>query len=443
MKNRWYKRPTTLLWFFSTLLSLGLLAPSFIASLKLLKQKLLIYALNLVGVVLFVSLPEPTLGFILIIATLTLSLILKKQNLHVASRVEQSPQESESLGQALDTKEASQFEQIQSPAIEEFESVAEESFFQEAHENSLTVDDIAEFNKRNTAKSSEPEIIEEVTEESSQVYDESIQPLEKMNLNQWLSFIFKIRPNVKKVRQSFHYHSSLNESMQQARREFVELVEGFNFDSLKQEFEINIQEIYGCGLIEVRKGARVTHRESTYSGSYGGGSVRIGAFSVGGGRSGGSSSSTSISYPAPDELTLIDEGKFIVSSLKVSLVGSMFTKSTEFKKMVDFQTNGRQILIAPKTGSKVWIAEFPRLADTWVAGSLLEAAYQCPQKRLDLKSTSEYGTIADVVRSNFNRALAEIDLAIENLESELKTFREVMEEYQRRYPKKVKGLEAN
>jgi hypothetical protein len=395
------------------------------------------------GFVLFVTLSEPTFGFIVIIATLIFSLILKKPNLNSSSVYDQSQQESEALHDELNSQVESEPTQTQFLTAEDkADSDTNENSFSLETEENLSLNDSVNFDESEQAKIAEPEIIAEVTEESSKVFDESIQPLEKLNFNQWLTFMFKVRPNVKKVRQSFHYHSSVYDGMQQARREFLELVEVFDFDSLKQEFEINIHEVYGCGLIEVRKGARVTHRESTYSGSYGGGSVRIGAISVGGGRSGGSSSSTSISYPAPDELTLIDEGKFIVSSLKVSLVGSMFTKSTEFKKLVDFQTNGRQLLIAPKTGSKVWIVEFPRLADTWLAGSLLEAAYQCPQKRLDLKSTSEYGTIVDVVRSNFDRALAEIDLAIENLDLELKTFSEVMAEYQRRYPRRVRGLES-
>ena len=203
---------------------------------------------------------------------------------------------------------------------------------------------------------------------------------------------------------------------------------------------MSLIEVLDCSLIETRKGARVTVRESTYSGGYGGGSVRVGAFSVGGGRSGGSSSSTSISYPAPDELQIIDQGKFILTNLKASVVGTMFTKTTEFKKLVDYATQGRQILFAPKTGSKVWIVEFPNYVDAWLTSCFLAAAFETPEKRLDKKATSIYGNLSDSVAAQFKRAIAELEVTLGDGQSELSKLSAEYSSIQEQFPTKIAEL---
>jgi len=179
-------------------------------------------------------------------------------------------------------------------------------------------------------------------------------------------------------------------------------------DSEKTLFEVG-----SCSLIEVRKGARVTHRESSYSGSSSGGSIGVGRVRVGGSSSSGYSSSTSISYPAPDILQTIDKGQFIFTNKKVSFIGSMFTKTVPFLKIVDYQSSTLQTLIAPATGSKVWICEFPRIEWQWLCECLLGAAMDTDNRTLDVKAKTIYEDVHALVASEFTRMDHEVDLVIE------------------------------
>jgi ribosomal protein L7/L12 len=263
---------------------------------------------------------------------------------------------------------------------------------------------------------------------------------QKMSFTQWVKFKWLYRKQISIAERSFVNAHAMNVGLHLAYQGFKQEVSKLDKSLFDSTSEQNILSISGCNLIEVRKGARVTHRESSYSGSSSGGSVRVGRVRVGGSSHGGSSSSTTISYPAPDELTRIDRGKFLVTNLRVSFVGGMFTKSAEFKKIADYKSNSRQILIAPRTGSKVWIVEFPTLEEAWTGCLLLETAFATPQKRLDEKSGSIYGEITKELESNFNRAVAEIELAIQDSEDELKIFRDVWGEYLSQYPGRLKVL---
>ena len=232
------------------------------------------------------------------------------------------------------------------------------------------------------------------------------------------------------------------ENLLQTEEGFKKRIREINTEALGSSVEKVIFETSGCGLIEVRKGARVTHRESYYSGSSRGGSIRVKGISVGGGSSSGSSSSTSISYPAPDELTLIDDGgRFIITNLKVSYAGSMFTKTTDFKKIVDFRYQGRQLLIAPRTGSKVWVTEFNYLEEVWIVAALVSVALEIDERRLDAKATSEYGTIETAVKYAFERKLIEVQVAYEDSIKEVKSFKKTYSNYMKMFPTKVKSLE--
>jgi hypothetical protein len=163
---------------------------------------------------------------------------------------------------------------------------------------------------------------------------------------------------------------------------------------------------------------------------------------VGGSRSGGSSSSTSISYPAPDELTMIDDGgRFIITNLKVSYSGSMFTKTTDFKKIVDFQYKDRQLLIAPRTGTKVWITQFGLLEELWIASTLVGVAHEMDEKRLDAKAVTEYGDAATAVKFAFERKLVEVQVAYADSKEEIKSFRQTHAQYMEMFPTKVKKLD--
>ena len=252
----------------------------------------------------------------------------------------------------------------------------------------------------------------------------------------------KVAPQVKKLISTLNNELIYQENLLNTRDRFKERIHSINSDALGATAERTVFETSGCSLIEVRKGARVTHRESSYSGSGGGGSVRMGPISVGGGRSSGSSSSTSISYPAPDELTMIDDGgRFIITNLKVSYSGNMFTKTTDFKKIVDFQYRGRQLLIAPRTGTKVWITQFGLLEELWIASALVGVAHEMDEKRLDAKGVTEYGDVATAVKYAFERKLIEVQVAYEDSAKEVKSFRKKHAEFVEMFPTKVKKLD--
>lgn len=254
---------------------------------------------------------------------------------------------------------------------------------------------------------------------------------------EWFHYHFSVRREIRDTTALLNYEVQLIDKMKKEKKAFTDIVQAVTPKITSASTDMNILEFYGCALIEVRKGARVTHRESTYSGSYGGGSVRMGPVSVGGGRSRGYSSSTSISYPAPDELTLIDKGKFLLTTSGVSVIGSKFTKSTDFKKMVDFQTSGRQILFAPKTGTKVWIIEFPKLWQAIIVRDFLYTAFANLQSSPNSKLSAINSASADVMKENFKLTLAEIDFSIDESKEKLQEYREILENFQELYPNRV------
>jgi len=254
---------------------------------------------------------------------------------------------------------------------------------------------------------------------------------------EWFHYNLTVRREIRDTTLLLNYESQLINRMNEEKTAFTDLVKAITPKINNASNEMNILEFYGCGLIEVRKGARVTHRESTYSGSYGGGSVRMGPVSVGGGRSRGYSSSTSVSYPAPDELTLIDHGKFLLTTSGVSVVGSKFTKSTDYKKMIDFQTSGRQILFAPKTGTKVWIIEFPKLWQAIIVRDFLYTAFASLENSPNSKIAAINSANADIMKENFKLTLAEIDYSINESKEKLQEFKKILKNFQELYPNRV------
>ena len=226
----------------------------------------------------------------------------------------------------------------------------------------------------------------------------------------------KAKNNRKRLVELHNYIEHTKQTETSLRNEFSQVLASRGLDATTESV---LFETGNCYLIEVRKGARVTHRESSSSGSGGGASVGFGGVRVGGGSYGSSSSSTTISYPAPDVLKIIDQGKFIITNRKVSFVGGMFTKTTPFLKIVDYQISNDQLLIAPVTGSKVWICEFPRTEYTWLVNILVGAAMDTDNRTLDSKVVTIYETATSLVNSEFNRQCMEIQLAIESFEEDI------------------------
>jgi hypothetical protein len=150
------------------------------------------------------------------------------------------------------------------------------------------------------------------------------------------------------------------------------------FESLSERRLVVCSDVQ---LIESRKGVRVTERSGYSTGrSYHG--VRVGPLYVGG-SSGSARTSRTISYPAPDELTLIDSGEVIVTTRTISFVGSQFTRTTAFGRLIDIERRGSQILLAPSNATKVHILGFESDEDAFLAAVLIMTAMERPNRRLE------------------------------------------------------------
>lgn len=427
-KSKWYKVTSKKVWFFLTIMTAGLLIPCCIAAFRNLQVKYFIYALNISFLLAILAIEEPPEYLLLLWFMAFVGSLIFRKKLPSKDKPEN------------DFEKKNEINTIESGILEAEEESKNGAAITEIKEEQIGyVSEAVEINPEQDSLivSSEYEPIEGRASSDDVGVSKSARRVELVS---WIIYFFRARRHAKALREVILYEKQMNLRMQDAKEEFEVFIQSFDMNKFSADHEITLLDIHGCGLIEVRKGARVTHRESYSSSSYSGGGVRVGPFGVGGGRGSSSSSSTSISYPAPDELTLIDDGKFIISVLKVSLVGSKFTKTTEFKKLVDFQINGRQILFAPKTGSKVWIVEFPRLAEAIMVSALLGVAFETPERRLDNKASTIYGSVSKAVQANCQRALVEIDLAIEQSEESIAQYVESFKELQELYPAKIEDL---
>lgn len=242
----------------------------------------------------------------------------------------------------------------------------------------------------------------------------------------------------KRIRNSLASSESLQANILLQSELFGKTIKNTKWTFESSNAEQKVIDFPGCRLIETRKGARVTERSSTSSGrGYAG--VRVGAIYLGG--SGSSSSySQSVSYPAPDVLQQIDSGTFIVSTRKVSFAGGMFAKNTDFKKIIDYNTEGNAILIAPSTGTKVWICRFPTVADQWVVSALIEVAGQTDDRKLS--KTSKYMDVMSVdeaFKSAINYRKAEIKLALDEIEEEKLELGRELSKLRTTYGPRIKG----
>ena len=121
--------------------------------------------------------------------------------------------------------------------------------------------------------------------------------------------------------------------------------------------EIEVETLEHVSLLEVRAGPKITTRETVSSGrSFSSTSV----FGVRSGSSGSSSSrSRSVTQTGPDQLRIIDVGRLALTSREIRFVGTKYTRRTVFNGMAGHTLSNmfQRLTIAPKTASKVWVAE--------------------------------------------------------------------------------------
>ena len=155
----------------------------------------------------------------------------------------------------------------------------------------------------------------------------------------------------------------------------------------------------GVSLVEPRKGPRVTESTSRSSGRPFIGVPLGGVFVGASGRS--SSKSTSVSAPAVDELTLVEEGgRFIASSQSIAYVGEMFNRKADYSAIIDWTGEGFQLRISASNKGTNWIAIFARPADMWVAGALLDAVDEIPARAFDTSGKATASEIASAVSAS-------------------------------------------
>ena len=250
--------------------------------------------------------------------------------------------------------------------------------------------------------------VPEVIKPADKIETESIISKVFKKLDYFLSGYWKVR----KLRKSIAATQTFISQATQVRDSFQNLIDNLIITPSSGKEEHEILNMDGAVLVEPRKGARVSERTSTSSGrAYGG--VRVGRVYLGqSGRS--TSSSRSVSYPAPDILADIDNGRFLLTTHRVSFAGSMFTRSTDYKKMLDFNSDANSLLIAPRTGTKVWITKFPLVSYAWAAHAILEVVVESESQILD-KTPLESGiSKLEMIQSNLRSKLFEINQVIES-----------------------------
>lgn len=191
------------------------------------------------------------------------------------------------------------------------------------------------------------------------------------------------------------YQRKLAEEISYFESSLLELPD-FN-DATDNEEQLFIAE--GVSLVEPRKGKSVTESTSRSSGRPFIGVPLGGVFLGASGRS--SSKSTSVSTPAVDELTLVEEGgRFIASTQGIAYVGEMFNRKADYSAIIDWTGEGFQLRISASNKGTNWIVIFSRPGDMWVAGALLDAADEIPARALDTSGKATASEIAEAVAAS-------------------------------------------
>lgn len=250
----------------------------------------------------------------------------------------------------------------------------------------------------------------------------------------FIDYIFSDYWAIKRLEKNLIYRENFINQITQAKDAFTTLTHGLHLSPSIAKSENELISVNGCILIEPRKGARVTERTSSSSGRSHAG-VRVGRVYVGG-SSGSTSQSRSVSYPSPDILQQIDSGRFILTTHRASFAGSMFTKSTEYKKMVDYNYDGNTILIAPRTGSKVWIVKFPSVEYAWVVRAILNGVIDSDTQIFDDSETRYGPKISEFIESGFRAKLFEINELIKEENSGLNSARAQIRGLKKKHSKK-------
>lgn len=153
-------------------------------------------------------------------------------------------------------------------------------------------------------------------------------------------------------------------------------------ENIYQQSNAAVKSVSNCDLFETRKGGRVVNRSSSSSSSGGGfgAGVRVGGIGIGGGSSSRSGYSTSktVYNPAPDELTLIDSGSFVLDDSQLTFVGEQFNKQVQIAKLAHFELDFeyRTMKIVAPGKEKNFYVRFSDFFDVLESAIFLQALMQ-------------------------------------------------------------------
>ena len=247
-------------------------------------------------------------------------------------------------------------------------------------------------NSRNPGSKAKPTDLP-TTPAPAAVTSEELAAVEPGNV---LGFFFSGKAKLDALNLQLAQHRTYQTKLDEEMAHYQQLLSEFPDFNAATDNEEQLLVIDGVSLVEPRKGPRVTESTSRSSGRPFIGLPIGGVFVGASGRS--SSKSTSVSTPAVDELTLVEEGgRFIASTQGIAYVGEMFNRKADYSKIIDWTGEGFQLRISATGKGTNWIVIFSRPADMWVAGTLLDAADEIPARALDTSGKATAGEIAGAV----------------------------------------------
>jgi hypothetical protein len=252
-----------------------------------------------------------------------------------------------------------------------------------------------------------------------------------------LSFFFKGRAKQAVLELMLAQHRTYQARLDEELAHYQQILSEFPDFNGATDNEEQLLVIDGVSLVEPRKGPRVTESTSRSSGRPFIGVPVGGVFVGASGRS--SSKSTSVSTPAVDELTIVEEaGRFIASSQGIAYVGEMFNRKADYSAIIDWTGEGFQLRISASNKGTNWIVIFSRPADMWAAGTLLDAADEIPARALDTSGKATASEIAAAVAASIavqNEKFAE---AREIAQRDVAAIQSHIELLRKQYPSWVK-----
>ena len=153
-----------------------------------------------------------------------------------------------------------------------------------------------------------------------------------------------------------------------------------------------IMTFTGVTLREVREGERTTVSKGDFSGSMRSGTVGISGKHIGiaatSGRMKGKTSSTSVTFPAQESITDIDEGKVVVQNSLIAFAGGKYSRSAKYSDVISWGFSGNQISFSVLGGDKVWVLRFQGYTDSELVKSILTLAESDPARLVGQKELS-------------------------------------------------------